>query len=50
MEEVTIFIKRSETNIKLEKKPIPEGMKGVPAALVVAGILALAFMGFSGLV
>ena len=34
----------------LAKLPIPEGMKGVPAALVVAGILALAFMGFSGLV
>ena len=34
----------------LVKLPIPEGMKGVPAALVVAGILALAFMGFSGLV
>lgn len=34
----------------MAKLPIPEGMKGVPAALVVAGILALAFMGFSGLV
>jgi electron transport complex protein RnfA len=34
----------------MEKLPIPKGMKGVPAALVVAGILALAFMGFSGLV
>jgi electron transport complex protein RnfA len=34
----------------LDKLPIPKGMKGIPAALVVAGILALAFMGFSGLV
>ncbi|MDR2010280.1 MAG: electron transport complex protein RnfA [Bacteroidales bacterium] len=34
----------------MDKLPIPKGMKGVPAALVVAGILALAFMGFSGLV
>ena len=34
----------------MAKLSIPEGMKGVPAALVVAGILALAFMGFSGLV
>ncbi len=34
----------------MAKLPIPEAMKGVPAALVVAGILALAFMGFSGLV
>ncbi|PLX01176.1 MAG: electron transport complex subunit RsxA [Marinilabiliales bacterium] len=29
---------------------VPKGMKGVPAAFVVAGLLALAFMGFSGLV
>lgn len=29
---------------------VPKGMKGVPIALVTAGILALAFMGFTGLV
>ena len=29
---------------------VPKGMKGVPAALVLAGILALAFMGFAGMV
>jgi electron transport complex protein RnfA len=29
---------------------VPKGMRGVPAALVTAGILALAFMGFQGLV
>lgn len=29
---------------------LPKGMRGVPAALLVAGILALAFMGFTGLV
>lgn len=34
----------------LEFADIPEGMKGAPAALIVAGILALAFMGFTGLV
>jgi len=28
----------------------PKGMKGVPVALITAGILALAFMGFTGLV
>ncbi len=28
---------------------VPEGMKGVPIALVVAGLLALAFMGFAGI-
>ncbi len=35
---------------QMDKLPIPNGMKGVPSALVVAGILALAFMGFAGLV
>lgn len=34
----------------LDLLDIPEGMKGVPITLVIAGILALAFMGFSGLV
>lgn len=29
---------------------IPEGMKGTPIALVTAGLLAMAFMGFSGIV
>jgi electron transport complex protein RnfA len=29
---------------------IPKGMRGVPISLVIAGILALAFMGFSGIV
>ncbi|MFO8054619.1 MAG: RnfABCDGE type electron transport complex subunit A [Bacteroidales bacterium] len=29
---------------------IPKGMRGIPAAMIVAGILALAFMGFAGLV
>jgi len=34
----------------MDKFNIPKGMKGVPAALVVAGILAMAFMGFAGMV
>jgi len=29
---------------------VPKGMRGIPIALVTAGILALAFMGFAGLV
>ena len=29
---------------------IPEGMKGTPIALITAGLLAMAFMGFSGIV
>ncbi len=34
----------------LDLMGMPKGMKGVPIALLTAGILALAFMGFSGLV
>jgi len=34
----------------LDIMEIPPGMRGVPVALVTAGILALAFLGFSGLV
>ncbi len=35
---------------QLELVDLPKGMKGTPIALLVAGILALAFMGFAGLV
>lgn len=35
---------------QLELMDVPKGMKGVPVSLVVAGILALAFMGFTGIV
>lgn len=35
---------------QLELADIPAGMKGVPISLVIAGILALAFMGFTGIV
>jgi electron transport complex protein RnfA len=35
---------------QLELADIPEGMKGVPISLVTAGILAIAFMGFAGIV
>jgi electron transport complex protein RnfA len=35
---------------QLELVDIPKGMKGVPLSLVIAGILALAFMGFTGIV
>lgn len=35
---------------QLELLPVPKGMKGMPIALVTAGLLAMAFMGFSGLV
>jgi len=35
---------------QFELLDIPKGMKGVPISLVTAGILALAFMGFTGIV
>ncbi len=34
----------------LELMEVPEGLRGTPIALVTAGILAMAFMGFSGLI
>ena len=34
----------------LDLVDLPEGMKGTPAALLVAGLLSLAFMGFAGIV
>jgi electron transport complex protein RnfA len=35
---------------QFELADIPKGMRGVPISLVTAGILALAFMGFTGIV
>ncbi len=35
---------------QLDLMNVPKGMKGVPIAFIVAGILAMAFMGFVGLV
>lgn len=35
---------------RLDLEDVPKAMKGMPIALITAGILAMAFMGFSGLV
>jgi len=35
---------------QLDLVDVPKNMKGAPIALITAGILALAFMGFAGLV
>lgn len=35
---------------QLSMTHVPDGMKGIPIALVTAGLLAMAFMGFSGIV
>ncbi len=34
----------------LDLMEVPKGMRGIPVSLIVAGILALAFMGFAGIV
>ena len=34
---------------RLERAALPESMKGMPIALIVAGSMAIAFLGFSGL-
>lgn len=35
---------------QMERSNIPAAMKGIPIALITAGLLAMAFMGFSGIV
>ncbi|KGN75645.1 electron transporter RnfA [Porphyromonas macacae] len=35
---------------QLAKTSLPKAMQGIPAAMICAGILAMAFMGFSGIV
>ena len=35
---------------QLDLVSIPKGMKGIPIALITASILAMAFMGFAGIV
>ena len=35
---------------QLDMLNVPKGMKGVPIAFIVAGLMALAFMGFTGIV
>jgi electron transport complex protein RnfA len=34
----------------IDLQNVPKGLKGIPIALITAGILAMAFMGFSGIV
>jgi electron transport complex protein RnfA len=35
---------------RMELDDLPKAVRGVPVALITAGMLAMAFMGFSGLV
>ena len=44
-----VIVTFSAIREELELHPIPEIFKGVPIAFITAGIMSLAFMGFSGL-
>jgi len=35
---------------ELDRAPVPEAFKGAPITLIIAGLLALAFMGFAGII
>ena len=35
---------------RLNEKSVPEGLRGTPITLIITGIMALAFIGFSGMV
>jgi Na+-transporting NADH:ubiquinone oxidoreductase subunit E len=35
---------------KIKKNPIPKGLEGPGITLIITGIMALAFIGFSGIV
>jgi Na+-transporting NADH:ubiquinone oxidoreductase subunit E len=35
---------------KLKEKLVPQGLQGVGISLIITGIMALAFVGFSGIV
>jgi electron transport complex protein RnfA len=35
---------------RLELADIPDALQGIPIALIIAGLLALAFSGFSGMI
>ena len=41
--------KINELNERLEKAEPPHSMRGMPIAMIVAGCMALAFLGFAGL-
>ena len=44
-----ILILMSGLREKLELKEVPDSLKGVPIAFITAGLMAIAFLGFSGL-
>ncbi len=36
--------------VRIEKAPVPEGLKGAGIAVIATGLMALAFIGFSGII
>lgn len=44
-----VLVLMSGLREKLELATIPESMKGIPIAFIMGGLMAIAFMGFSGL-
>ena len=48
--ESVVFATATAIGFSLALEDVPAGMKGMPIALLTASILAMAFMGFSGLV
>ena len=35
---------------RINEEAIPEGLRGAPITLIITGIMAMAFIGFSGIV
>jgi electron transport complex protein RnfA len=44
-----VLILFSGVRERIDNSDLPESMKGLPAAMVAAGLVSLAFMGFKGL-
>ncbi len=45
-----VIVAFSAIRIKLDAKDVPKAFKGLPVALVTAGLMSLAFMGLAGLI
>ena len=50
LEDIANEIRQAGIREKLELSSLPEPMKGVPIAFIIAGILALAFGCFNGMI
>jgi electron transport complex protein RnfA len=36
--------------MRLDSQPVPKALKGMPIAMVTAGLMAMAFMGLAGII